>query len=74
MPVPAQDSKKALQCAEEFKLVCTDILSSMRSRGTQGESDMSVGAQLLRIVDTETGVTSIDHSIGTSLLPCYSMG
>ncbi len=68
MFVLPQESRKALKCADEFKFVCLDILNSMRSRDMQHEDDMSVGTQLLRIVDPSTGVTSIDLTNSNNLI------
>lgn len=65
-----QESRKALKCADQFKLVCLNILKSLRTRSVQHEHDMSVGTQLLRIMDPSTGDTSTSFSID-SLKPCH---
>lgn len=53
-----QDSRSAMACANQFKAACTTILQSMRTNGCPGPSDLSVGAQLLKVVDPETGQLS----------------
>ncbi len=53
--VGEQESRLAMACAKQFKAACTTILQNMRTRSCHDPSDLSVGAQLLKVVDPETG-------------------
>ncbi len=55
MPLLHQESREAMECAKQFKAECRTILQFMRARGPPDQTDMSVGAQLLRVLNPGTG-------------------
>ena len=67
-----QATERALNCADEFRLVCTDILSSLRARDPPSADDCSVGAQLLKIVDPNTGAAAQNNPYGPLRVRCGS--
>ncbi|BDA51402.1 probable cytochrome P450 4V2 [Coccomyxa sp. Obi] len=67
------ESRLAMACANQFKAACTTILQDMRTRGCHNPSDLSVGAQLLKVVDPQTGSQLSDAQL-TAEIGTFLMG